>query len=935
MKKVVHLMATIALSISLSFTGFAQSDWSKTLPMDPSVRVGVLPNGLKYYIQKNAEPKNRAQLRLAVKAGSILETDEQQGLAHFMEHMNFNGTTHFPKNELVNFLQKSGVRFGADLNAYTSFDETVYMLPVPTDSIEVFKKGMQILEDWAHNATLDPTEIDKERGVVLEESRLGKGAQARMRDKYFPLILNNTQYAKRLPIGKDDILKNFKYDVLKQFYKDWYRPDLQAVVVVGDIDVDMVEKMIKEKFSAIPNPSNEKPRVKYEIPLTGGTDVAIVTDPEQPNTIIQILNKQPKRKDVTYQDRRDGLLRTLFNIMLSSRIQELTQKADPPFLYGYAGYGGFLSNLDAFTSFVVAKGNDIEGGLKAILEETARAKKFGFNVSEFERAKKNYMVGQENAYKEKDKTDSEQLVEGLVGAFLENEPLTSIEFGYDFAKKNIEGIKLEEVNALANILITNDNRAVVLMAPEKDKDKLPTADKIKEWLNASGQNVTAYIDQAVNKPLIAKLPVGSKVVSTKQIPEIGVTELTFGNGVKAVIKPTDFKNDEILISGYSFGGANLYADKDADNAKFASTVVAIGGIGEFNTINLRKLLTGKSVRISPYIGSTSEGINGSSSPKDFETALQLVYSYFTQPRLDAEVVKGFLGNQREALVSQQKTLTPEKVYSDSLTAVLASYNPRNMPITAERIEKIDANKAFAIYKERFADASDFTFFLVGNINLKETQPLLEKYLGGLPSIKRKETYKDLGINPPKGKVEKTVYKGTEPKARVTLVWSGDFVFNASNDKQVEALAEVLEIKLIEKLREDEAGVYGVQVSGSATKIPSARYSFRIGFACAPENVDKLITRTLAEIKKVKEQGAEQTDIDKFKAEAKRQLEVQLRENGFWLGYLQGQYQYGENAKDVLNEEALMKQVTVPSTKLAANKYLGDDFIKVILLPENK
>lgn len=935
MKKVVHLIATVALGISLSFVGYGQTDLSQKLPMDPSVRVGVLPNGMKYFIQKNAEPKNRAQLRLMVKAGSVLETDEQQGLAHFMEHMNFNGTKNFPKNELVNFLQKSGVRFGADLNAYTGFDETVYMLPVPTDSIEVFKKGIQILEDWAHNATLEPSEIDKERGVVLEESRLGKGAQARMRDKYFPLILNNSQYAKRLPIGKDDILKNFKYDVLKQFHQDWYRPDLQAVAVVGDVDVDMVEKMIKEKFGAIPAVANPKPRVKYDIPLTGGTDIAIVTDPEQPNTVIQVISKQPKKKDVTYQDRRDGIVRSLFNIMLSSRIQELTQKADPPFLYGQAGYSGFLSNLDGFSSIVVAKGDNIEGGLKAILEETARAKKFGFNASEFERAKKMYLVSQENAFKEKDKTSSEDLVDGLVSAFLEDEVLTSIEFGYDFTKKYIETIKLEDINAAAKALITDDNRAVVLMAPEKDKDKLPSAEKIKELLNNTGKDVTAYVDQSVQKPLIEKLQKGSKVVATKQIPEIGVTELTLGNGVKVVVKSTDFKNDEILISGYSVGGSNLYADKDADNAKLASTIASISGVGDFNTINLRKLLTGKTVRIAPYIGATTEGISGSATPKDFETALELIYSYFMQPRLDAEVVKGFLSNQRDGLLSQQKTLTPEKVYSDSLTAVLSSYHPRSMPITAERIEKIDANKAFAIYKERFADASDFTFFFVGNINLKESQPLFEKYLGALPSLKRKEIAKDLGIYPPKGKVEKTVYKGTEPKARVTMVWSGPLVYNAETDKQIEALSEVLEIKLIEKLREEEAGVYGVQVGGSASKIPSARYSFRIGFACAPENVEKLVTRTLAEITAVQTKGAEQTDIDKFKAESKRQTEVQLRENGFWLGYLQGQYQYKEDLKDVLKEEALMKQVTVESTKKAANQYLGKDFIKVILLPEKK
>jgi zinc protease len=936
MKKITTLVATLALGILSNFATLAQEDLSKmSLPMDSRVKTGVLPNGLKYYIMKNAEPKNRAQLRLMVKAGSVLENDEQQGLAHFMEHMNFNGTKNFPKNELVNFLQKSGVRFGADLNAYTSFDETVYMLPVPTDSIEVFKKGMQILEDWAHNATLDPSEIDKERGVVLEESRTGKGANARMRDKYFPVILNNSQYAKRLPIGKDDILKNFKYEVLNQFHKDFYRPDLEGVAVVGDIDVAMVEKMIIEKFSGIQNPATPKERTKYKIALSGGTDVAIVTDPEQPNTIIQVLNKQEKRKDVTYQDRRDGMVRSLFNQMLSSRIQELTQKAEPPFQFGYAGYGGFLGNLDAFTSFVVAKGGNVEKGLKAIIEETERAKKFGFTASEFARAKTQYMVGQERAYKEKDKTDSEQIVDGLVGAFTEDENLTSPDFSYDFTKKYLDGVKLEEVNALGNILIPSENRAVILQAPEKDKANLPTEAQIREWLNTAGKNVTAYVDATVDKPLIAKLPMGTKVTATKQIPEVGITELTFANGVKAVLKPTDFKNDEILIGAYSLGGTNLYADKDADNARLASTLTSIGGIGEFSSINLRKMMTGKVARITPYITGTSENFNGATTPKDLETSLQLIYSYFTQPRFDGEVIKGFLANQRDNLINQQKTLTPEKVYNDSLSMILSNYAPRNMPMTAERMEKIDANRAFEIYKERYADASDFTFIVVGNFKNEEIKPLLEKYLGGLPSTKRKETFKDLGIRPPKGKVEKTLYKGTEPKARVTMVWTGDYEVTPENETQVEALSEVLEIKLIEKLREEESGVYGVGVSGSTTKIPAKRYNFRIAFQCAPENVEKLVNRTMAEIQKVKDSGAEAGDIEKFKIETKRQTETQLRDNNFWLGYLQGQYQDNEDVKELLKEDEMLKKVTVESTKMAAKKYFAENMIKVILLPEKK
>jgi len=939
MKKITTLLAGLMLGLCSNFATLAQEDLSKmSLPMDARVKTGVLPNGLKYYLMKNAEPKNRAQLRLIVKAGSVLENDEQQGLAHFMEHMNFNGTKNFPKNELVNFLQKSGVRFGADLNAYTSFDETVYMLPVPTDSIEVFKKGMQILEDWAHNATLDPSEIDKERGVVLEESRTGKGANARMRDKYFPVILNNSQYAKRLPIGKDDVLKNFKYDVLNQFHQDFYRPDLEGVAVVGDIDVDMVEKMIIEKFGSIQNPVNEKERTKFTIPLSGGTDVAIVTDPEQPYTIIQVMCKQPKRKDVTYQDRRDGMVRSLFNQMLSARIQELTQKAEPPFLFGNASYGGFLGgvgNLDAFTSVAVAKSGNVEKALVAVLEETEKAKKFGFTASELGRAKTDYMVSQEKSYKEKDKTPSEQIVGGLVGAFIEDENLTSPDFSFDFTKKYLEGIKLAEVNALSNTLITTENRAVILLAPEKDKATLPTETQLREWLNSAGKNVTAYVDNTINKPLIAKLPMGSKVILTKKIPEIGVTELTFANGVRAILKPTDFKNDEILIGAYSNGGTNLYSDKEADNASLSSTITSMGGLGEFSAVNLQKMMSGKVAQISPYVTETSENINGSTNPKDLELALQLIYSDFTQPRFDADVVKGFVANISNLLEGQEKTLTPEKVYNDTLSMILSNYAPRNFPMTAERFKKIDAKRAFEIYKERYADASDFTFLFVGNFKNEEIKPLLEKYLGGLPSIKRKETFKDLGIREPKGKIEKTLYKGTEAKSRVTMVWSGDYLATPDSEKQVEALSEVLEIKLIEKLREEESGVYGVGVSGSVSKIPAKRYSFRIAFQCAPENVEKLVNRTMAEIKKVKESGAELTDIDKFKAETKRQTETQLRENGFWLGYLQGQYQDNEDVKEVLKVNEMLKKVTVESTKISAKKYFAENMIKVILLPEKK
>ena len=443
------------------------------IPLDPDVKVGKLPNGLTYYIRKNVEPKNRAELRLVIRAGSVLENDNQQGLAHFMEHMEFNGTKNFPKNELVNFLQSAGVRFGADLNAYTGFDETVYQLPVPTDSANVFNQAFQILEDWAHNATIDPIEVDKERGVILEERRLGRGAGQRMRDSYFPILLNNSQYAKRLPIGTEQVLTTFKPEVLRQFYKDWYRPDLMAVIAVGDFDMKQVEGIIREKFGRIPVVKNPKPRTEYDIPAHKDTKVVIVTDPEQPNTVVQVIYKRPEIKEKTLNDLRESIKRGLFNTMLGNRIQELTQRADPPFLGGYSNYSDFLGNLDAFTSIAVAKEGNVERAIRAVLDENARVKQFGFTPTELARAKQEFMTSVEQAYSERDKTRSVNYVNEYVQNFTDKEPYTSIEFYYNFLKKEQDGIKLAEVNALVDQFIHNDNRAVIVMAPEKEKAKLP------------------------------------------------------------------------------------------------------------------------------------------------------------------------------------------------------------------------------------------------------------------------------------------------------------------------------------------------------------------------------------------------------------------------------------------------------------------------------
>ncbi len=906
---------------------------NEIIPLDPAIRTGKLPNGFTYYIRKNTEPKNRVQLYLANKVGSIMEDDNQQGLAHFMEHMGFNGTKNFPKNDLVNYLQKNGVRFGADLNAYTSFDETVYQLPIPSDDPEVLKNGLQIMRDWAQDATLDPVEIDKERGVVLEEKRLGKGAQQRMQDKYLPMLFNNSRYSNRLPIGTEDVLKNFSAETIRKFYKDWYRPDLQALIVVGDIDVNAMEQMIRSKFSDLKNPPNPRPRTKYTIPLINKNQFIAVTDPEFPVSVAQIMIKHPESKLITATDYKNSIIRSLFNEMLETRFADLSKQADPPFLQAGASISGFLAGLDMYNAFVVAKPGEMERGFKTVLTETERVKRFGFTQSELDRAKQAYLINMESAFKEKDKTPSESLVNEYVRHFLEQEASPGIAYEFNLANKFTPLISLNDVNALAKKYITEVNRDVIIMGPEKDKANLPDEATVEKWIsNVKQENISAYVDQVSDKPLLSSKLAGGKVRSEKTIPELGITELILSNGVKVILKPTDFKNDEINFTAFSPGGTSLYSDADFQSAAYATAIIRSGGIAEFNSVQLPKLLSGKRVSVSPYISERSEGLSGSATPKDLETALQLTYLYFTHPRKDAETFKGLIAQQKGSLANRGND--PNSVFADSVAAILGNYNVRRTGPTPQKIDQINLDRAFEIYKDRFADASDFTFTFVGNFKNEEIKPLLEQYLGSLPSTNRKESARDLGIKIPAGKLDKKIYKGREPKANVRLVFSGDYTYSEKHNIQLDALAEVLSIKLIERLREDEGGVYGVGARASYTKFPKGRYTFTISFGCAPENVEKLINSTLDEISKIKKNGAQQVDIDKFIAEETRTTETQLKDNGFWLGYLTNQLQNEEDPKEVLTYVNALKELSPEALKQTAQFRLsGENYIRMVLLPE--
>lgn len=907
------------------------------IPNDPDVKIGKLANGLTYYIRKNTEPKNRAVLYMALKAGSLMETDAQQGLAHFTEHMAFNGTKDFPKNELINYLQKAGVKFGADLNAFTAFDQTVYQLPIPTDSAALFRNGFKILANWAGYVSMEDSEIDNERGVIVEEDRQrGKNAQSRIQKELLPVLLKGSRYAERIPIGKLDIIQNFKHNEIKQFYKDWYRPNLQGVIAVGDFDVAEVEAMIKENFSGLKNPANPKPAIRYDMPDNKEPLVKIVTDKEFPYNVAVVMIRHRGSVGKTTAEVKTGIINGMINSMVGSRINELKQKGTAPFVEGQFSYGayqgGLIPGLEAASVVAVAKsGDELTKALTGMMTEAERMSQFGFTASELDIVKKNLEAGNEKSFKEKDKTASNAYVQAYLSNFLQGSPIPDATYRYEMVKRLLAEITLEDVNKKAKEMIKPENMMIIVQAPEKEKAKLPTEAQLLAAVKEAGKGVTAYVENKVDKPLLEKKPVAGKVVSEEKIQGIDVTKLTLSNGVKVYLKPTTFKNDQIMFTSFAQGGTSLADDKEYMLVNYAGNIPS-DGIGEFDNTQLRKLLAGSTANAGAYISDLYQGFSGSASPKDLETALQLVYARATNPRKDPVVFKQNLDDYKVML--QNADDNPESVYGDTINAVLSSNSIREKKPTPAELDAISLDKSFAFYKDRFADASGQTFVFVGNFEVDKIKPLLETYLGGLPAANHPEKYIDRGIKPLSGKVERTVKKGIEDKAQVKLFFHHDYQFSPENNLQLSALSDILEFKVLERLREKESGVYSPNVGVSYEKLPSPYYNLTISFSCATANVEKLIAAALDEIEKIKKEGATAVDVEKFKAESRRSMEVSLRENNFWLSYLSSKFRNNEDPLSVLKQNERLEQVTPESVKAAAQKYLGGaDYFRAVLVPE--
>jgi zinc protease len=924
-----------ALLLAVSLGAQAKITLDDPIPTGPQVKVGKLANGLTYYIQQNRKPENRLELRLVVKAGSILEDDDQQGLAHFTEHMAFNGSTHFKRLELISYLQSIGVKFGADLNAYTSFDETVYVLPIPTERKENIGKGFLVLEDWAGGLTMNDADIDKERAIILEEARLGKGAADRMNKVLLPKIFNGSKYASRLPIGQEEIIRHFKYDALKRFYRDWYRPDLMAVVVVGDIAPAEAEKMIREHFAKLKNPAHARPRAYARIPVRASTEALVVTDKEATNNSVLIRYPVQDAPDkATFGGYREKLVETLFGGMLGQRLQELAQQADPPFLGASSSVGRLTARYKSYNAYAALGKGGAAPAIDALVRENERARQFGFGAAELERAKKNMLRHYERAYKEREKTDSSDYVGEYMRNFLERESIPGIENEYDYVRELVPGISLDEINRYARKTIPSGSaKLVVYMGSSKDDSPAPSGTELLAAVGGAEQaTLKAYDEKALAAQLMDKPPKAGSIVAESEDKALGLTTLTLSNGVKVILKPTDFRNDQVILSASRYGGATLFDEADIFNARYASAVVGAMGLNGMSPLDLQKVMAGKTASLRLGLNTYSEGVNGSAGSGDIEAMLQLAYLQFTGVRRDEGLYRSFIARQVEA--TRNLMSRPESVFGDAVLATLYNNNPRvGRPPRPEDFAKVDLDRSIETYKARFGSAKGLTFIMVGSFELAAVKPLVATYLASLPTPDIPVSYRDVGIRPVTGVVKKEVRAGTEPKSVVSLTFTGEAPFSEEAQLRFHALLEVINIRITDILREKLGLIYGGGMNGSMSRVPYPNYAIGANLPTGPENVDKVIAATFDEIRRMKEQGPDAADLEKVRQNWLQGYKRSMRENGYWAGRLQTAVLQGTDPALILDYEKQVAEITPADLKDAAKRYFNtDNYVQVVLYP---
>jgi zinc protease len=924
--------ALLILALPLYSFGF------QTLDKDPAVKIGTLDNGLTYYLRQNPKPENRIEFRLAINAGSVLEDDDQQGLAHFTEHMLFNGTKNFEKNELISFLQKMGLEFGGDLNAYTSFDETVYFLPIPTEDEENVDKALTVLSDWAHNATFANDEIDKERGVVIEEWRIGRGAAQRMREETWPIVLRGSRYAERLPIGKEDVLKNFKYEAAKRFYRDWYRPNLMAIVAVGDFDPAEMERKIQQYFGSIENPKKPKERQYYDLPPFKGTRIAVATDDEATGSSIQVgfITPGTDKPENTLNDFRKNIMNGLYAQMINQRLSEKIQTENPPYLFSFSGYGASLGKYKKEYSIVVnVKDGMFAEGLKAAMVENERVRRYGFTSGELERTKALYLNAYDRRAKEADKAQSGSLVNTYLQHFLNGGTLMSEQQELDLMNQLLPEIKVEELNQLVKGWIKEDNQIIMITAKTEEEANIPSEVELKSIITGvtSDQSITPYTEEKLATSLMAEAPKPGKVTSESTDEVSGVTKLGLSNGATVYIKSTDFKNDEIRMSAYSPGGTSLYSVDEYNTLTNTNTVVSEMGLGEFSQIDMGKFMTGKTASVRTFIGTYEEGMSGFSSIKDLDTFFQMVHLNFTTVREDEQAFKSWLTRTKTLYANFGSS--PDIKYQVESQKIVYGDNPwvRGLP-SAEDMDQIDYKRAIEIYKERFGNAGDFNFVFVGNIDLKTFKPMLEQYIASLPSTNKKESIVDLNVQPLPGVINQAVYAGVDDKSNVTITLSGDYDYTLENNGLMSTAASILSNKMIETLREEMGGVYGAGASSSLSDTPKGRFTFTISFPCKPDNAEALAEAAMKELEKLKGGDFTEEDLQKVITARMQNYDERVKTNGYWESMISSSSKNGDNFAEMLDSNERAKATTKEKVVEVTNQYLtGKNIIKIIKLPD--
>ena len=907
---------------------------TERVPFDAAVRTGTLPNGLRYYIRKNARPEKRVALQLAVKAGSVDETDDQQGLAHFLEHMAFNGTRRFKPGELVAAFETIGARMGPHLNAYTSFDETVYMFQLPTDTAGLVEKGVQALTDFAGGMTLDPKEIDKERGVVIEEWRGRLGAGSRLTEQQVPVLFHKSKYAERLPIGKPDIIKSAPAERIRAFYTRWYRPDRMAIVAVGDIDPDQMLALIQKELGALPKPTAAAPARTYDVPLHAETLVKVATDPEAQGSSVSIMRKRKRGSDETVGDYREALVEQLVSRMFNERFAEMARKPDAAFLGAGAGGGGLSATTEMFSLNATVQHGKIDAGLAALAVEANRVKQHGFGPAELDRAKKTLLSFFERGYNERDKAESDSFAQEYISHFLVGEPSPGIAYEYALAKALVPAITVADVSAAARRLLSDESRVVIGISPQKPDVPTPTEDQLRAALTkAEAVAVTAWADAASGATLLEKVPDPAAVKNRRELPELGVTVVTYANGVEAWFKPTDFKNDEILFSLSAPGGASLAAPEKFIEALVAPNYVGMSGVGGHSATDLQRLLAGKRARVQPSIGGTSHGISGSSAPSDLETALQLLYIWFTKPGDDPQQFALLKRNFETAYANRVNN--PTALFGDKLGVVNTSGHYTAQPVTVERLSKLDREAMVSFYRERYSNAADFTFFMVGAFKLDEAIPVVGRYVGSLPSTgKPASKWKDTGVKFPAAIERATVEKGKEPKALTVLSFAADPSPDADEQSRVSAATEVLEIAMRDILREDLGETYNVTVGLSQPLPQRGAGHISIQFGGAPDKVDRMIERTLQEVKRLQQEGPSENLTTRAKEAARREDETGRKQNSYWLARLQSSKMLDRDPMLILQRQKRIDSLTPALLHEVFKKYFPlDRYTVVTLVPE--